>query len=299
MRKQTTALFLGLIAATISLNSKAQSPGPGNQTAPATISTHEDLNDRAQKKGTFFLTPFYEYTNFNKFEMTSNTNHYKTWQGNHSYDFTSDEIKEYNDNFKTESNNSMTGLKVGYQAMFGLGISGYIGVNHCNFRSWMSNENTETINTNNPALTMGLAVDYKKAITDKLAAMAMISYSYCTSGSVAVDNTSGEDVTSSSLKSMYYEINLVLGYHLKKFLPYAGVGFTQQFVKTVHEEKIQTTNDTGDFVYNYTEFDTHYRGTAIYGFAGVEFSFNKILAIYVRSSFPNPVRANLGLRIVI
>jgi hypothetical protein len=86
---------------------------------------------------------------------------------------------------------------------------------------------------------------------------------------------------------------------LKKFLPYAGAGFTQQFVNTVHEEEIQTTNNAGDFVYNYTEFDSHFKGTAFYGFAGLEFSFNKNLTIYVRSSFPNPVRANVGLRIVL
>lgn len=193
----------------------------------------------------------------------------------------------------------MTGIKVGYQAMDGLGISGYLGVNHVNFKSWISDENTQTINSNYPALTLGLAVDYQKAINDKFAAMAMFSYNYCTTGSVAVDNTSGEEVNSSKLKSMYYEVNLVLTYHYKKLLPYVGAGFTQQFVNPVFEEKILTTNDSGEEVYNLTEFDSHFMGSAVYGFAGLEYRFNNNLAIYVRSSFPNPVRTNLGLRIIL
>jgi hypothetical protein len=70
-------------------------------------------------------------------------------------------------------------------------------------------------------------------------------------------------------------------------------------VNSVHEEKILTTNDSGNEVFNYTEFDSHYRGSAIYGFAGLEYCFNKNLAVYVRSSFPNPVRATLGLKIIL
>jgi len=92
MRKQTTILLLVLIAGTISLNSKAQSPGSGNQPAPAAINADNGLNLGAQKKGAIFLTPFYEFTSFKKLELTSNTNNYKTWEGNNSYDFTSDEI---------------------------------------------------------------------------------------------------------------------------------------------------------------------------------------------------------------
>lgn len=299
MRKQTTILFLVLIAGIIALNSKAQSPGSGNQSMPAAISAENGSSLGAQKKGAFLLTPFYEFTSFKKLELISHTNHYNLWQGESSYDFTSDEIQEYNDNFDTEYNNSMTGIKVGYQAMEGLGISGYLGVNHVNFKSFISDENTQTINTDNPALTLGLAVDYKKAINDKFAGIAMFSYNYSTTGSVAVDNTSGEDVTSSSLKSMYYEANLVLAYHYKKLLPYVGVGFTQQFVNSVHEEKILTTNDLGEAVYNTTEFDSNFRGSAVYGIAGLEYCFNKNLAMYVRCSFPNPVRANIGLRIVL
>ena len=299
MRKLTTIVFLVLIAGIFTLNSKAQSPGPVNKPTPAALIPENSANPVGLKKGVLFLTPFYEFTNFKKLELTSHTNNYKLWQGESSYDFTSDEIQEYNNNFDTEYNNSITGIKVGYQAMEGLGISGYLGVNHVNFKSFISGENTQTINTNKPALTLGLAVDYKKAINDKFAAMALVSYNYCTTGSAAVDNTSGEDVTSSGLKTMYYEVNLVLAYHYKKLQPYIGVGFTQQFVNSVHEEKILTTNDSGNEVFNYTEFDSHFRGSAIYGIAGLDYCFNKNLAMYVRSSFPNPVRANLGLRIVL
>ena len=298
MKKLKTILFLAFIIGLSAIISKAQSPEQGGESLSATINA-DDAIPIGQKKGSFFLSPFYEFTSFKNLELISHTNHYNLWQGESSYNFTSDEIQEYNDNFETEYSNSMSGIKIGYQPTKGLGISGYLGANHVNFKSYISDENTQTINTNKPALTMGLALDYHKAITDKFAAMALFSYNYCTTGSLALDNTSGEDINSSSLKTMYYEINLVLAYQYKNFLPFAGVGFTQLFVNSLHEEKILTTNDLEEEVYNYTEFDSHFRVSAIYGFAGLEYRFNKNLAIYVRSSFPNPVRTNFGLKVIL
>ena len=295
MKNLKTFLFLVFIIGAATTTCKAQLLEEGNQSLSSAMSA-DDVIPIGQKKGSFFLSPFYEFTSFTKLELVSHTNLYNSWDGEFSYDFTSDEIQEYNDIFETEHSNSMSGIKIGYQATKGLGISGYFGVNHVNFKSYISDENTQTINTNKPALTMGLALDYHKAITDRFAAMAMFSYNYCTTGSLALDNTSGEEINSSSLKTMYYEINLVLAYQYKNILPYAGVGLTQQFVNSLHEEKILTTNDLEEDVYNFVEFDSHFRGSAFYGFAGLEYRFNKNLAIYVRGSFPNPARVNLGLK---
>lgn len=161
----------------------------------------------------------------------------------------------------------------------------------------MSDENTQNSSTHYPALTYGLAVDYEKSITGKLAAMAICSYNYCSTGTVHVDNNTGSNINSSSLKSMYWDMNLVLAYSCKKLLPYAGIGFTQQFVNSVHEEIIPTTNDLGKDVNEFIEFDTHYRGSAFYGFAGLSYRFTQNLEVYARSSFLNPIRANVGLRI--
>jgi len=299
MSKLTKLLLLALVGCVFPLHSKSQTPGPGNQILSVTANVEADVSHSTQKKGTFFITPFYEFTRFKKLELVSHTNNYMLWQGETSYDFTSDEIKKYNDNYGTEYTNSMTAVKVGYQLVDGLGVSGYAGVNHFDFKSWVSEGNTQTVSTKYPALTLGLSVDYVKRIGEKLAAMAMGSYNYCNTGTVAVDNNSGQDITSSSLKSMYWEMNLVLAYPCRKLLPYVGVGFTQQFVNSVHEEKIPTTNNQGEEVFNYTEFNSHFRGSAFYGFAGVSYRFAQNLSIYARSSFLNPLRANVGLRIVL
>lgn len=298
MKRLITFLFLAFIIVMLTINGKAQAPETRKQSLSAAASG-DDIIPIGQKKGSFFLSPFYEFTSFTELELISHTNNYNSWDGEFSYDFTSDEIQEYNDIFGTEYSNSMSGIKIGYQATKGLGISGYFGVNHIHFKSYISDENTQTINTNKPALTMGLALDYHKAITDRFAAMALFSYNYCTTGSLALDNTSGEEINSSSLKTMYYEINLVLAYQYKNLLPFAGVGFTQQYVNSLHEEKILTTNDLEEDVYNFVEFDSQFRVSAFYGFAGLEYRFNKNLAIYVRGSFPNPTRVNCGLKVIL
>jgi hypothetical protein len=291
MSKKLPLLFL--FGCLLYNNGNAQSSG---SESPA-LNPNPGAGNTASKKGSFFITPFYEFTSFKKLELISNTNHYKLWDGESSYELTDDQVKQYNDNFGTEYQNHMVGLKVGYQVMEGFGISGYAGINQFDFKSFVSDENTQTLGSDKPAFTLGVAVDYQKALGDKFAAMSMLSYNYCTTGSVTVDNNSGLDVVSSSLKSMYWEINLALAYRYKKLVPYAGVGFTQQFVNSVHQEKIPTTNDLGEDVYNLTEFDSHFRGSAVYGFAGLKYNFSKKLSVYGRSSFMSPLRANVGVHI--
>lgn len=298
MEKHSLQLTLVLLFFVLATSSKSQTQGPGDQSVTKT-NTENTQTSQVQKKGYFFISPFYEFTNFKKLELISNTNQYKLWDGESSYELTDDQVNKYNENFGTEYQNQMFGLKVGYQVMEGFGISGYVGINQFDFRSFVSDENTQTLSNNNPAFTLGLAADYQKALGDKFAAISMLSYNYCTTGSVTVDNNSGQEVISSTLKSMYWEINLALAYRYKKFIPYAGMGFTQQFVNSVHEEKILTTNDSGEEVYNFTEFDSHFKGSAVYGFAGLKYSFSKTLSVYVRSSFMSPLRANVGVQIAL
>jgi len=90
-----------------------------------------------------------------------------------------------------------------------------------------------------------------------------------------------------------------MAYRIHRFLPLAGVGFTQQFVHPVTTEQLLTQDDNGNDFYEKTEFDSHYRGSAIYGFAGMEYFINEKLSVYARSSFLNPFRMNLGLRIIL
>jgi hypothetical protein len=299
MKNPTTLFFLALIFCAFAFNSKAQTTMQGSQNLPAGGSSENGISHTGPKKGTFFITPFYEFTSFKKLELVAHTNHYNLWEGESSYTYSDEEITEYNNTFSTEYLNSMTGIKIGYHFLDGLGVSGYVGINHFNFNSWKSDASSQSHGSDNPALTLGVAMDYQKAITEKLTAMSILSYNYCKTATVDVDNNAGEDITSSSFKSMYWEINLALAYHYKKLMPFAGVDFTQQFVNAVHEEKIAATNDLGEDVFNLTEFDSNFKGSAIYGFAGLAYYVSKNLSVYGHCSFINPVRANLGIKIVL
>jgi hypothetical protein len=250
-------------------------------------------------KGAFFITPFYQFTRFQDLRLTAHTNNYFLWQGESSYKYPADQIQEYNDNFGTAYTSSMSGVKIGYQIAGGLGVSAYAGVNHFYFESWISKEGSQQITTDYPALTLGLAVDYQKKITERLGAMALLSYNYCKTRSVMVDNLSGESVLSTQLQSMYYEMNVALSYRLGKFVPYAGAGFSQLFIHPVTKEQILTEDGHGQPYNNVTEFDSQVRGGAIYAFAGMEYFFNKNLSVYLRAAFPNPVRATYGIRVII
>ncbi|NTW24773.1 MAG: hypothetical protein HGA37_08745 [Lentimicrobium sp.] len=299
MKKQFKILVLMIVMLLSLQHLSAQSMVTVVKTSPAAAGTSPDFSMSAHKKGAFFLAPFYEFTHFTGLEMVSHTNYYKTWEGESSFEFPEEDITEYNDNFDTEYQNSMTAIKAGYQIRDGLGISGYVGVNHFNFKSWINDESSHILSTDYPALTLGLAVNYQKDLTEKLTGMAMLTYNYCTTGSVVANTNSDEEVISSSLNSMYWEANLAIAYRYKNFLPFAGLGFTQQFVHSVTEEQIPDTNEAGEEVYNNIEFDSRFSGTSFYGFAGLEYLINGQMSIYARSSFMNPLRANIGLRIVL
>jgi len=299
MKKPTTLFFLALIIFSFALNGMAQTTGQGSQNLPAGRSPENGISHTGPKKGSFFITPFYEFTSFKKLELVAHTNNYKLWEGETSYTYSNEDITEYNNSFNTEYYNSMTGIKLGYQLTEGFGLSGYVGVNHFNFNSWMSDESSQSHGSDYPALTLGAAIDYQKAITETFTAFSLLSYNFCKTATVDVDNNSGQDITSSSFKSMYWEINLALAYHYKKLIPFAGAGFTQQFINSVHEEKIAVTNDLGKDVFNLTEFDSNFKGSAIYGFAGLAYKVSKNLSVYGRCSFINPVRANAGIKIVL
>ncbi|MEI6062890.1 MAG: hypothetical protein WCR72_19455 [Bacteroidota bacterium] len=296
--KKTNALLVAL-AGLFYLGSLAQTTAPPVRPLGNGTGTPDEFSLNSQKKGTFFITPFYEFTRFDKLKLISHTNYYTVWEGEHSYKYTSEDIKSYNDNYGTAYHNSMTGIKVGYQVMNGLGISAYAGINHYNFRSWISDENTQSFDADYPALTLGLAANYLKKLDEHWTVFSVASCNFTSSKSVKVQTTTGEEIVSSSLKSMYWELNLAMAYRIHRFLPLAGVGFTQQFVHPVTTEQLLTQDDNGNDFYEKTKFDSHYRGSAVYGFAGIEYSLNEKLSVYVRSSFLNPFRMNLGLRITL
>jgi len=251
------------------------------------------------KKGKFFITPFYQYSHFTKLKMTSEKNNYHVIDGDYSTTFSSDEVNDYNDNYGTNYTSSMVGIRVGYQVFKGLGVNGFVGVSQFNFKSWVSEENTQTASTRYPALLLGVAIDYDLPITKKLSAMALVSFNYCKSGGPETQNTSGEQVIASRLIDMYWEANLALGYRLGRFMPYLGAGVSQQFIHQVAKEQIPTTDDQGNPFYNTTEFDTHFNGLGVYGFAGVEYLITHNLSVYIRGAYPNPARATTGLRIIL
>ena len=296
--KPTITVFW-LLALLISLQSNGQTIVQESPTTGGADNIEDKLKNSDVRKGVFFITPFYELSYFNNLKLVSHTNHYSKPEAEFTDVYNEEDIKNYNDHYGTEYHSSMAGVKVGYQFLDGLGVSAYAGVNHFFFQSWVSPENTQTFNADYPAITLGVTADYLKNINDRLKALALVSYNYTTTGSVEVTNTTGLDVVSSSLNSMYWSVDLAMAYQVKKFLPYAGVGFMHQFVHPVStEEQIIYDEDGANFTEK-TKFDSHYQGLAFYGFAGLEYALSQKLSIYVRSSFPNPFRVNTGIKIIL
>lgn len=251
------------------------------------------------KKGDFFITPMYQLSYFNELKLVSHTNYYTEPDGEFSYSYNDNDIQEYNDNYGTEYYSSMVGIRAGYEVLTGLGVSVYAGVNHFYFKSWISTENTQTFNADYPALSLGAAVDYTKVFFNHWKVMALTSCTYTITGSGQVSSTTGSNVVSTGLSSLYWDIDLAAGYQIDKFLPYAGVGFTQQFVHPVTTEENILQNENGFEFLETTKFDSQYRGDAFYGFGGLEFSLTPKLVVYAQSSFPNPFRINTGIKITI
>jgi opacity protein-like surface antigen len=127
----------------------------------------------------------------------------------------------------------------------------------------------------------------------------MVSYIYCNTGKPQVLTTAGDDVLSSHLQGQNWKVDAALAYRLGRFLPYVGAGFSQQFINTKVKVSILTTDENGYEYTNQTEFDSRFKSSVFYGFAGVEYKLNTGASVYLRGSFPNPLSATLGFRIVL
>lgn len=270
----------------------------GQGTSSADIGNKKDVTLEESKNGFFFITPFYQFTKFKELELTSHTSKHTHAEGVTTITDDSEEINDYNDVFDTEYHNSMSGLKIGYQMRNGFGLSGYVGLDHYQLKTYIAPNNGQQVGSDMPAITLGSSVSYKTVVYDKLTVMAMVDFNFSKSNSEDVDNNTLFDISSSYFHSFYWDANLVLGYPIGSFIPYAGIGFTELYVKTIHEEQFTTDEDGVEFLEK-AEFDADYKGSSFYGFAGVEYLINQNLSVYLRSSFINPVRATIGFRIMI
>ncbi len=288
-------LILAVLGCLLYNQGNAQSPG----TESPALNPNPEMGTTAPKKRAFFVTPYYEFTHFKNLGLVEQTNYHSLVEGKSQDIYLQADLDEYNDHYGTEYQSGMSGLKVGYQVLNGLGISAYAGLTHFNFKSWVSDENTQYISTQYPALTLGVAVDYEKTVYKKLIFLTALTYNYCVTGTPVANINTSEEVLSSNLNSMFWELDLAMAYPVGRFLPFAGAGFTQQSVHSIYKVSIRTTDLEGNDFYNTTEFDSRFRGASFYGFAGIEYRLIKGVSMYLKSSFPNPLRSNMGFRIVL
>ncbi len=288
-------LLLAVLGCLLYNQGNAQSPGTGS---PAS-NPSPDGSNMIHKKGTFFITPYYEFTHFKNLELVEHTNFHSLVEGEFQDIYLQEDLDEYNTHYGTEYQSGLAGLKIGYQIFDGFGVSAYGGLTHFNFKSWISDDNAQHLSSQYPAVSFGGGIDYQKKLYNKLIAMSVLSVNYCFTDTPEIKNITGEKSLSSNMKSMFWELDLALAYPLGRFVPYAGAGFTQQFVHSVHEEQILTTDDAGNDFYNRTTFDSQFRGSSFYGFAGLEYKLNKGASVFLKSSFPNPFRSSFGFRIVL
>jgi hypothetical protein len=249
------------------------------------------------KKRTFFIAPFYQYAKYSNLKLVSHTNHFIGEDGESNHEFSEEQIDDYNSGYNTEYVNSMTAVKFGYHLLDGFGVSAYLGASHFSFTSWASDEGEQNHNTQNPALTLGLAFDYEKTVYKNLNLISMVSAHYINTNTAYVDGDLGEDVASSKFKALNWQLDLGLSYQLGKFTPYAGGGFTQQYVNSVVKEQLLTTDINGADFYETMEFDAQFSESSFYGFAGLEYRPSKHVAMYANITFTNPLRATFGLKI--
>ena len=278
------------------LDGYANNPDPCRVGPACPAGSDTSVTTKHKKTGHFFITPFYQYTHFTKLKLTSSTNYYKTPDGETSDPFTQKNIDQYNKYYGTEYTNSMMGIKAGYQVLDGLGVSVYAGVCHFILKSWISDLNTQTLATEYPGLLLGASVNYEHTIWKKLSGIALASFNYCGTGSGQSTTPSGNNVISSKLYDIYWDVNVVLAYRLGRFQPYAGAGYTQQYINSISTEQYVTNDGNGDPYTEQDRYDSHYRGRSVYGFAGLEFMVNHLLSVYARGAFINPARVTFGLR---
>ena len=299
MRKSTTLLILVFFIGAYSSPCRAQGPGSETQSLQTNAGTVTNKCNTEPQKGTFFITPFYRYCRFENLELISLSAKMTLPEKTVLSDFTDEEINEYNDNFGTAYNYSMTGLRIGYQLADGLGVSAYSGINHFNFENWISEENKQSMSTEYPSFTAGVGVDYIMKVKNSLYVMALASYNYTTSRSVTVNSELTEESVESQIKSSYYEANLSLAYRLRRFTPYAGGGYTLQLVNPVNTEQYITNDPEGNPYTEVVEYDSHFRGDAIYGFAGLDYSLSQKMSVYARGAFINLYRLSFGIKLTL
>jgi hypothetical protein len=289
MQLQRTFTLLPALLIALNSNIFGQAGEPETTSSNTTLDGHE--------KGVFFIAPNYQYAKYNSLKLISNTNHFEGEEGESTYAYTDKDITDYNNAFDTEFLNSKTALKIGYQVLDGLGVSATIGASHFNFKSWASGESEQNSTTQRPALTLGLALDYEKNVYEKFTIFSMLSTHYIGSKTIIVDNNSGEDVVSSNFRAFNWEFDVAMAYPVGKFTPYAGAGFTQMYVNSIHKEQTLTTDINGADFYNTMEFDAHYRESSFYGIAGLEYRLGKFVSVYGNSTFTNPLRVNGGIKL--
>ena len=291
--------LLVLLASAFLLNLNAQEGGNQAQI----VSAQAGLNVTNGEKGTFFISPYYELTRFKGLKLKELTGNITFPEGSSSLNTDQSDIDDYNSQYRSEYQSGNTGIRFGYQVLNGLGLSVNTGITHFGFKSFVNreNENARSFASDYPAMTFGATVDYHKVFYKKLTAVALLSYNYCQTGKTEThfNNSEKETILSSSLHSRYWQFNLAIAYPLGKFLPFAGAGFTQQFVKSKSTAGIDYTNNEGIVEYSVLELNPLYSGGAFYGFAGFEYRLNKGASVYIRSSFPDPLRANIGFRIAL
>lgn len=248
------------------------------------------------KHGSFFITPYYQYSQFKNLKLISHTNTYELYEGNAVYEFPEKEITEYNDNFKTEYTNNLAGIRLGYQVLKGISVSAFVGVNNFVAKSWISEESSQKASTKYPSFTYGAAINYYRKLKDNLFLIGFGSVTGINTSNLKEENDTAEEIIASKINALYWDADLGLTYEIGKFFPYAGVGFTQLYLRKVTTEQIPVTDDLGNPFNNQTTFDSQVRGNGLYGFAGFEYKLLKKLSIYARGTFPNPVRVTTGVK---
>ncbi len=268
-----------------------------NETRTIPADSQEVQQVTRKNHSPFTVTHFYQYTNFKKLKLISHTNINKLWEGTSTFNYPENLIASYNDNYGTEFQNSMDGITVSYHLLDGFGVSGYAGVDRFTFKSWVSPTGSQSHSTDFPAFSYGFTLDYASVIYEKIIGYGGFFYNYRSTKSLVSNNFSGEEIKSVNIKLHSWELNFLLGYSLGRLLPYVGAGYTELNAFAYQIEQIPTVNGDGVAVKNVSEFDTNFKGKAFYGIAGLEYRLNEMLAVYTRSSFPNPFRANVGLKL--
>lgn len=258
------------------------------------ISSTENFESR--QRGTFFIEPFYEFSEFKSLEMRSLKIKNKTYEGNSSYKFSNDDISIYNEDFGTTSKHSVYGAKLGYDWYNGLSVYGSLGAIDFSHESWERRGRSHEQSSDNPGFNAGLGVEYEKTIYKGLTGFAKGVYNYSRTTSIDMDSVIGEDVIDLKFKTNTWDINLGLGYRFSRVHPYVGVAYTQTYQNSVHKEEIQTELDTGATYYNTAEIDAEFKQNDFYGFAGVDIQLNPISSIYVRSRFGDPFQVTVGFK---